>query len=144
MPPEPQVRVFDPPAELFRAAAEEFCRIGAESISQRGRFSVALSGGSTPKALHRELARRTLEIQQVRMRIDQPRQHRVARQIHDPRSGRCGDVLGQGIDRPASDENVTRREERAVLAVEDAPGVDQSDTAVERRLGFERCSKSER
>jgi len=56
MPPEPQVRVFDPPAELFRAAAEEFCRIGAESISQRGRFSVALSGGSTPKALHRELA----------------------------------------------------------------------------------------
>src|SRR5947199_5018943 len=56
MPPEPQVRVFDPPAELFRGAAEEFCRIGAESISQRGRFSVALSGGSTPKALHRELA----------------------------------------------------------------------------------------
>jgi 6-phosphogluconolactonase len=56
MPAEPQVRVFDPPAELFRAAAEEFCRIGTDAIRQRGRFSVALSGGSTPKALHRELA----------------------------------------------------------------------------------------
>lgn len=52
---EPQVHVFDTSVELFRAAAEEFCRIGAESIRQRGRFSVALSGGSTPKSLHHEL-----------------------------------------------------------------------------------------
>lgn len=56
MPPEAQVRVFDPPAELFRAGAEEFCRVGIESIRQRGRFSVALSGGSTPRPLHHELA----------------------------------------------------------------------------------------
>lgn len=53
---EPQVRVFDAPAELFRAAAEEFCRLGTEAIAKRGRFSVALSGGSTPKGLHHELA----------------------------------------------------------------------------------------
>jgi 6-phosphogluconolactonase len=56
MPSEPQVRVFDSPAELFRGAAEEFCRIGSESIRQRGRFSVALAGGSTPKSLHHQLA----------------------------------------------------------------------------------------
>jgi 6-phosphogluconolactonase len=56
MPADAQVRIFEPAAELFGAAAEEFCRIGAESISQRGKFCVALSGGSTPKALHHELA----------------------------------------------------------------------------------------
>jgi 6-phosphogluconolactonase len=53
---EPQIKVFDSAAELFCGAAEEFCRLGTEAIAKRGRFSVALSGGSTPKGLHRELA----------------------------------------------------------------------------------------
>ena len=56
MPAEPQIKVFDSAAELFRGAAEEFCRLGTEAITKRGRFSVALSGGSTPKGLHHELA----------------------------------------------------------------------------------------
>lgn len=56
MPHQPQVRVFGSKDELFRGAAEEFCRIGEESIRQHGRFSVALSGGSTPKGLHHQLA----------------------------------------------------------------------------------------
>lgn len=51
----PQVRVFSSQQELFRAAAEEFCSIGADAIRERGRFSVALSGGSTPRGLHQEL-----------------------------------------------------------------------------------------
>jgi len=53
---EPQVRIFNSPPELFRGAAEEFCRIGSEAIERNGRFAVALSGGSTPKGLHHELA----------------------------------------------------------------------------------------
>jgi 6-phosphogluconolactonase len=57
MPGEPQVRVFASPEHLFRAAAENFCRIGSQSIRDRGRFSVALSGGSTPGGLHEELVR---------------------------------------------------------------------------------------
>ena len=32
---EPQVRVFPSTEELFRAAAETFCRIGSEAIRQR-------------------------------------------------------------------------------------------------------------
>jgi 6-phosphogluconolactonase len=55
MPGEPQVRIFASPEHLFRAAAENFCRIGSQSIRDRGRFSVALSGGSTPRGLHTEL-----------------------------------------------------------------------------------------
>jgi 6-phosphogluconolactonase len=52
---QPQVRVFGSPAELSRAAAQEFCDIGLHAIQERGRFTVALSGGSTPRALHAEL-----------------------------------------------------------------------------------------
>lgn len=55
MPASPQVRIFPSQQELFRAAAEEFCSIGTRAIRERGRFSVALSGGSTPRGLHQEL-----------------------------------------------------------------------------------------
>jgi 6-phosphogluconolactonase len=55
MPANPQVRVFPSPDELFRAAAQEFCSLGSQAIQQRGRFTVALSGGSTPRSLHQEL-----------------------------------------------------------------------------------------
>ena len=55
MPEEPQIRVFASPQELFHGAAEEFSRTGSEAIAQQGRFTVALSGGSTPRGLHQEL-----------------------------------------------------------------------------------------
>jgi 6-phosphogluconolactonase len=41
---------------LFHAAAEEFVGLGRTAIGAQGRFSVALSGGSTPKALYSLLA----------------------------------------------------------------------------------------
>ncbi len=46
--PEPEIRVFDNVDALFRAAAERFV--------ERARGSVALSGGSTPRALFDLLA----------------------------------------------------------------------------------------
>src|SRR5206468_12158519 len=52
--PEPQVRVFPSNDDLFRAAAETFCQIGSEAIREHGKYTVALSGGSTPRDLHRE------------------------------------------------------------------------------------------
>lgn len=45
----------DPPA-LFEAAAELFLHAATEAIKERALFSVALSGGSTPKALFQLLA----------------------------------------------------------------------------------------
>lgn len=56
MPGRPEVRVFPSPEELFSGTAEIFCRLAQEAIAARGRFSVALSGGSTPRGLHHELA----------------------------------------------------------------------------------------
>ena len=58
MPSEPQVCIFDSPQELFHAAAEKFCADGSEAIKKNGRFTVALSGGSTPRGLHQELVTR--------------------------------------------------------------------------------------
>ena len=44
-------------ADLFHAAAEEFVRVGQAAIAERGRFTVALSGGSTPRSLYSLLAK---------------------------------------------------------------------------------------
>ncbi len=57
MPAEPQVRIFASPEHLSHAAAERFCLIGSKAIRERGRFTVALSGGSTPRGMHEELVR---------------------------------------------------------------------------------------
>jgi len=43
-------------AELPRTAAEHVARILTVAVSERGRASVALSGGSTPRAMHEALA----------------------------------------------------------------------------------------
>lgn len=44
------------PQELFAAAAEEVVRTANEAVAQRSRFTIALSGGSTPKSLYNLLA----------------------------------------------------------------------------------------
>lgn len=56
MPPDPEILVLPSSAEQFRAAAEKFCEVGKQAIRERGRYTVALSGGSTPKGLHQQLA----------------------------------------------------------------------------------------
>ncbi len=43
-------------AELFQAAAAEFAKLAAEAVRARDRFTVALSGGSTPRGLYSLLA----------------------------------------------------------------------------------------
>lgn len=52
----PNVRVFENPQDLAEAAAEMFVEEAARSIREEGRFTVALAGGSTPKALYELLA----------------------------------------------------------------------------------------
>jgi len=50
------LRIFDNEAALFEAAAEKFVTFGAQAIADRGRFTVALAGGGTPKSLYERLA----------------------------------------------------------------------------------------
>ena len=52
----PEIRTLTTPQELFAAAAEEVVRVAQEAVGQRGRFTIALSGGSTPRSLHTLLA----------------------------------------------------------------------------------------
>jgi 6-phosphogluconolactonase len=51
-----EIRTLTTPQELFAAAAEEVVRIAKESVAEGGRFTIALSGGSTPKTLYNLLA----------------------------------------------------------------------------------------
>jgi 6-phosphogluconolactonase len=50
------IKIFPDIAELNRFAAEKFVEIASGAIEKRGIFSVALAGGSTPKAFYRLLA----------------------------------------------------------------------------------------
>jgi 6-phosphogluconolactonase len=52
----PELFIYDTPTELFEAAANEFAACALASVKSAGRFTVALSGGSTPKALYSLLA----------------------------------------------------------------------------------------
>src|SRR5947207_1529518 len=51
-----QVHIFDDSAEVARAAARRLVALAREAIDARGRFSVALAGGSTPKVIYELLA----------------------------------------------------------------------------------------
>ena len=50
------IQVFSDSKELARGAAEYFVARSEEAVTQKGFFTVALSGGSTPKALYQLLA----------------------------------------------------------------------------------------
>jgi 6-phosphogluconolactonase len=50
------IRIFDDAEAVSRAAADEFVRCCREALAARGRFAVALSGGSTPRRLYQLLA----------------------------------------------------------------------------------------
>ena len=54
--PNAEVRVLPDATTLARAAADAFLRAAREAIDATGRFTVALSGGSTPKAIFKLLA----------------------------------------------------------------------------------------
>jgi 6-phosphogluconolactonase len=56
MPSTRSIEVLPTAVDLFHAAAEEFVRVARTAIGAQGRFTVALSGGSTPKALYSLLA----------------------------------------------------------------------------------------
>jgi 6-phosphogluconolactonase len=49
--------LYERPEELAEAAARDFATRAQEAIDERGRFAVALAGGSTPKATYEVLAR---------------------------------------------------------------------------------------
>ncbi len=51
-----KVRVFDDAEQVARAVAVRFVESAGESVAQNGRFSVALSGGSTPRRVYELLA----------------------------------------------------------------------------------------
>jgi 6-phosphogluconolactonase len=54
-----EIRVLADGQAVAQAAADEFVRLAREALQRKGNFTVALSGGSTPKTLYSLLADRT-------------------------------------------------------------------------------------
>jgi 6-phosphogluconolactonase len=51
-----KLNIFNNDNEVLTALAEHFINVGNEAIASKGKFSVALSGGSSPKKLYELLA----------------------------------------------------------------------------------------
>jgi 6-phosphogluconolactonase len=66
----PDVQVFDDPEAVARAAARRIVELAKESIDERGSFSIALSGGSTPRRVYELLAG-----EEFREQVDWPNVH---------------------------------------------------------------------
>jgi 6-phosphogluconolactonase len=64
------VQVYPDAATLTQATAEHFVARAAEAVTARGRFTVALSGGSTPRSTYTLLAS-----DEFAPRVDWPRVH---------------------------------------------------------------------
>jgi 6-phosphogluconolactonase len=62
MPVPAEIRIVDTANELFSAAALEFVTLASQAVKHNGRFTVALSGGSTPKKLYSLLAQQATAI----------------------------------------------------------------------------------
>jgi len=54
---KPRVKVYPNLADLSRAAAESIIDLANDRVSRNGRFTLVLSGGSTPRELYHLLAR---------------------------------------------------------------------------------------
>jgi 6-phosphogluconolactonase len=65
-----EVKVYPDRASLARAAAEHFVTRASEAVATRGLFTVALSGGSTPRSTYALLASK-----EFAPRVDWPRVH---------------------------------------------------------------------
>ncbi|MBI3912764.1 MAG: 6-phosphogluconolactonase [Chloroflexi bacterium] len=59
----PEILIFPTRAALAQNAAERFVALARAAIAARGRFAVALSGGSTPRELYARLATPALSAQ---------------------------------------------------------------------------------
>jgi len=49
---QPDIRIFEDPQSLFQGAAEEVASQATAAVRSRGRFTFALSGGSTPRSVY--------------------------------------------------------------------------------------------
>jgi 6-phosphogluconolactonase len=56
-----EIKVLSDPATLAREAADRLVALARSAIAAQGRFTVALSGGSTPKLLYEQLVARPIE-----------------------------------------------------------------------------------
>ena len=57
---QPEIHILNTPDDLFHEAATEFVSLARDAVQSKGKFTVALSGGSTPKSLYTLLASGTI------------------------------------------------------------------------------------
>ena len=103
-----EIKTFENVEKLNHFAAEKFVEIAKDSIEKRGRFTVALSGGSTPKKLYALLAtepfRSQIEWQKVQFFFGDERF--VPKDSHESNFRMANEALFSKVEIPA--ENIHR------------------------------------
>jgi 6-phosphogluconolactonase len=102
--------VLPTPDDLFRAAATEFVRIGRAAIAERGCFTVALSGGSTPRSLYSLLAQDHTDFQWSKTFLFFGDERHVPPNHHDSNYRMVNEALLSKISIPAGNVYRVRAE----------------------------------
>jgi 6-phosphogluconolactonase len=100
----PQIEVFRDADELAAQSAREFSELARNTIAARGRFAVALSGGSTPKKMFQQLGNISMDWRHIHLFwVDE----RCVPPDHpDSNYGMTAEVLLNNIEIPS--ENIHR------------------------------------
>jgi len=101
---KPTVQIFQDANELSRAAAEFFVTLAMQAIRERGRFLVALSGGSTPTGLYRLLTRQPMDW--TRVHIFWGDERLVPPDNHESNFAQANEILLKNV--PIPSENIHR------------------------------------
>jgi 6-phosphogluconolactonase len=117
---KPEIRIFKSLEELSRNAAKLFVETAAESIAARGRFLVALNGGSTPTRMFQLLASDFREeIDWIKTYVFWGDERLVP--MHDPESsyGQARDLFLRHVPIPERNVHRVKTEQNPAEAVRD-------------------------
>jgi 6-phosphogluconolactonase len=114
-----EVKIVPDSATLNRVAAQEFRRLAESAIKERGRFSVALSGGNTPRSVYSLLADEHKDLPWDRIHIFFGDERNVPPQHPDSNFRMASDSLLSRVQIPEQNMHRVRAELEAEAAAQD-------------------------
>jgi 6-phosphogluconolactonase len=121
--PSAEIKILADAGAVSQAAAREFSRLARESISAKGEFSVALAGGSTPRAAYQLLAKEGQELPWEKIQVFFGDERAVPPDHADSNYGMARDTLLSHVPIPARNVHRMKGEVEAAAAAEQYEGV---------------------
>src|SRR5438093_642208 len=120
----PEIRIVNDPSALAETAAQEVLEVARAAVAARGRFTVALAGGSTPRGTYPRLAGAQGDLSHRGRRPRGGREHPAAlhADVPDPQRRRLRDLPRVGRGEGQGREGRARRSLERTAGGDGEPG----------------------